>query len=122
MHLPQNFNDAKDPVVTEEWFESLESFMTMFGITKQEKIRFTIYFFKFSVRLLCNLVQEKVKISKISQLEFRKRFESEYKRTNMTCIKAQEFITLTQAINSMKEYSNKFNYQDKCAYYHIRTH
>lgn len=42
--------------------------------------------------------------------QFRKRFEAKFRGSNMTCIRAQEFLTLTQGTNLVKEYSNKFNH------------
>lgn len=50
------------------------------------------------------------KISEMSWLEFRKRFEAEYKRADVTCIRAQKFLTLTQATDFVKECSTKFNH------------
>lgn len=41
-------------------------------------------------------------------MEFSKRFEAKYKGTYVTCIMAQEFITLSKGSNSVKEYANKF--------------
>lgn len=46
----------------------------------------------------------------MSQLEFEKMFEVKHRGTNMTCIKAQKLLTLTQTIDFVKEYSNKFDH------------
>lgn len=42
--------------------------------------------------------------------QFRKRFEAKFRGSDMTCIRAQEFLILTQGTDLVKEYSNKVNH------------
>lgn len=46
----------------------------------------------------------------MSQSKFKRRFEVKYRGADMTCIRAQEFITLTRDIYTVKEYLTKFNH------------
>lgn len=51
-----------------------------------------------------------MKILEMSWLEFKKRFKAECKGVDVTCINIEKFFTLTQVIDIVKEYSNKFNH------------
>lgn len=50
------------------------------------------------------------KVFEMSKSEFKKRFEVEYKRVDVACIRAHEFLILIKGIYTMKEYLNKFNH------------
>lgn len=50
------------------------------------------------------------KVFEISWSKFRRRFEAKCKEVDMTYIQAQKFLTLTQSVDLVKEYSNKFNH------------
>ena len=89
--------------------ESVESVITLFDITDQERVRYATYLFKSGARIWWNLVRETVNVSEMTWTEFRCRFEAEYRGVDVTCIRAHEFISLVQGTDSVKEYSTKFN-------------
>lgn len=109
MHQPYKFASAKDPTIVKEWLEVVESVLALYDMSNQETIIYASYLFKATTQVWQNLTSEKVKDSTMTWVEFGQLFKTEYKGANVTCIRAQEFITLSQGSDSKKEYANRFN-------------
>lgn len=110
MYQPQKFNCVKDPITTEERLKLVENVIVLFNLIDQKRVRYATYFFKSNAKTWWNLVREMPKNSQMSWTEFKIRFEAEYKGIDVTYIRAQKFLTLTYGIDTVKEYSIKFNH------------
>lgn len=109
MYQPQKFIGIKDPTLVKGWLESVKNTMTFFKMTDREKVRYATYMLKFDIMVQWNLTLEIVREIEVTWVDFKKLFEAIYKTTNMTYLRAQEFINLTQSNNTVKEYSTRLN-------------
>lgn len=96
IHQLQKFVGAKDPIKIKEFLELVNSTTTLFDKKHQEIIRYVTQLFKLDTKVSWNLTWEKVKILKMSQLDFKKKFKAKYRFAYVIYIMIREFITFSQ--------------------------
>ncbi|XP_073153224.1 uncharacterized protein [Henckelia pumila] len=105
---PQGFKGGADPLVAEEWVQSVEAIFYYMQLTDADHVRYVIFMFRDDARVWWQGARSVVDMTMLTWNGFKDVFYGKYFTISTRTILAREFLELRQGSISIAEYVRKF--------------
>ncbi|XP_042388479.1 uncharacterized protein LOC121980479 [Zingiber officinale] len=105
---PTEFKSATDPLVAEEWIQSLETIYDFMQLTNADKVRCAIFMLRGDARIWWEGTRSSVDLDTMTWDGFKEIFYGMYFTTDSRSRLAREFPELQQEDMSVADYVKKF--------------
>ncbi|XP_073120572.1 uncharacterized protein [Henckelia pumila] len=105
---PQEFKGGADPLVAEEWVQSVETIFDYMQLTDADRVRCAIFMFRDDARVWWQGAHSAVDITMLTWNGFKDVFYGKYFTISTRTRLAREFLELRQGSMSIAEYVKKF--------------
>ncbi|XP_073121871.1 uncharacterized protein [Henckelia pumila] len=106
---PSEFKGGADPIVAEEWIQSLETIFEFMQFTNADHVRCAIFMFRDDTRVWCNGAKSAVNLITLTWNGFKDVFYGKYFTACTRNRVSREFLELLQGIMTSEEYVKKFD-------------
>ncbi|XP_073151958.1 uncharacterized protein [Henckelia pumila] len=105
---PQEFRGGADPLVAEEWVQSVETIFDYMQLTDADRVRCVIFMFRDDVRVWWQGARSAVDMTTLTWNGYKDVFYGKYFTISTRTRLAREFLELRQGSMSIAEYVKKF--------------
>ncbi|XP_073132173.1 uncharacterized protein [Henckelia pumila] len=105
---PQEFKGGADPLVAEEWVQSVETIFDYMQLTDADRVRCAIFMFRDGARVWWQGARSAVDMTTLTWNGFKDVFYGKYFTISTRTRLAREFMELRQGSMSIAEYVKKF--------------
>ncbi|XP_047326921.1 uncharacterized protein LOC124930637 [Impatiens glandulifera] len=105
---PAEFKGSTDPMVAEEWIQSLETIFEFMQINNGDRVRCATFMFRDDARIWWQGAKSAVDLANISWEDFKDTFYGKYFTLSTRNKLAREFLEIRQGDSSVADYVKKF--------------
>ncbi|XP_047309942.1 uncharacterized protein LOC124913404 [Impatiens glandulifera] len=105
---PAEFKGSTDPIVAEEWIQSLETIFEFMKISNGDSVRCVTFMFRNDARIWWQRAKSVLDLSAVTWEDFKDTFYGKYFTLSTRNKLAREFLEIRQGEASVAEYVKKF--------------